>query len=164
MPTSASFDLRIIKAGSLEPLEPIEVIKNFAKFGWTFIHNGQSSYLPRGNKDDDFSWITTTMKFEKLLEILEEKQQRNELIGVLMTWQDTIIGGDLLLWGSKAIKEKNIYEPIVFNIFSERQIIENIGINKNYLRTDVNWYLERLFPTPDTTDTVVESYTFTEHL
>lgn len=159
MSTSASFDFRVIWAGSRELVEPVEIVKKLAEGGWSFIFNGCANYLPIGDVEESFNWTNQKINFNELLEILIKKQERKELVGVFMTWEDTDIGGDLLMWGASQAKTRMTYEPIGFSASSNRQIF-----NQDYPRTNVNWYLERLLPIFDTTDTLLESYTFTEHL
>lgn len=132
MSLSASINIQIVSSQN-KVISSIEIIKNLMANGWTLNDNGKTSYLPIGD-DDDYNWILENIDSEKLLDIFSEKEKRNEIIGVSLTWKDTNIGGMLL-------------------IFAEGELSLNLTINKKYISNnfdlkiiDVNWYLEKLIP------------------
>jgi hypothetical protein len=112
--------------------EPLDIIEILLEFGWTLNDYGGISYLPLGDVDA-FNWQTQQqMTFEELKKIITSKQQTNEVVGIVMTWKDTLIGCTFLL-------RKNSILSIGLGV--DRQIKE---LNKNYQITDFNWYLEKL--------------------
>ncbi|WP_164824289.1 hypothetical protein, partial [Paenibacillus elgii] len=46
---------------------------------------------------DDFDWQQDEIKKVNLIEIVEEKEQNGEIIGVTLIWGESGVGGDFLL-------------------------------------------------------------------
>lgn len=102
--------------------------------GWTFGDDEGSSYLPLG-ETEGFDWIIQEkISSDLLMNILIEKEKRHEIIGVVMTWQDTNIGGSFIFREEHKLS-------ILLNV--NKKIIPNGKITK---LTDVNWYFSHLIP------------------
>jgi hypothetical protein len=127
---------------------PIKFIKLLLNNGWTLNDNGGISYLPEGD-NDDFDWILwSKISQETLMTILEEKEKKKELIGVVLTWQNTNIGGSVLFYTSNEIS---------FILNRNRKIL--YGLN-DFKMTDSNWYLLRLIPIFYQNNIPIKSFTF----
>jgi len=162
MSVDASIYLRIVEYKTGVVISPTETLKILLRNGWRVISdNGEAFYKSLNvNGDDDISnWITGKISLPELMKIFEEKEQKGELIGVMMTWQDTSIGGGVLLYREKEMHQKNIHTSMTFSLDSDRQLIPNI---EPFKITDVNWYLTKLLPAFNQGDTVVEHFTYEE--
>lgn len=112
----------------------IELIQILLDGGWTFNDNGKVSYLPIGH-NDVFDWtVHADISHEELIKILKEKECRNEPVGVVLTWQNTNVGGAFIFQSP---------EKLSIDLIVNRKIF--YGIN-NFNMTDGNWYLTRLLP------------------
>lgn len=108
------------------------------------------SYLPLGD-DDDFDWQRDNITVDSLLKVLREKEQKGELVGIVMTWKDTNIGGEFLLRNDGRI---------FVNLSMNLKLIES-GMKIQI--TDLNWYLIKLLPAFSQDDLQVESFLYEEH-
>ena len=161
MSVEASIDLRIVRYATGAIVSPIEIVKILASCGWSFVNpEGYVYYLPVGD-NDMFDWKDGKMDIPSLIKILEEKELENELIGVGMRWQNTEIGGEILLWPERKMAEKKIHTSMSFCLDGSRQVLSCEGYQKI---TDVNWYLTKLLPIFNQGDTLVEYYTYEEHV
>lgn len=150
MSISASIDIKLAKLNN-NIVSPMEIIRSLLHYGWTFNDNGQVMYLLIGDKDT-FDWKIDTTNQESLLKLLTEKENRGEIVGVVITWSNTGIGGTLLFF------EKS---SITINLTINRKTIkaaEEIEI------TDVNWYLTKLVPALKHNNHIIESILFKEHI
>ncbi|WP_144687022.1 hypothetical protein [Acetivibrio clariflavus] len=94
---------------------------------------GKVSFLPLGD-NDDYDWQSEEIDLEQLMDIIDKKEKQNEVIGVILYWDKSSIGMQLLIWNSGKL-------PFILTI--NRKILnDNTEINV----TDVNWYLERILP------------------
>ena len=160
MSVSASIDLRVVQSSTGKLITPIKAIELLAHYGWSLQRDGYVCYLPPGD-GDNFGWDGRRMSIESLMAILTKKEDLSELIGVLLTWKNTDIGGNLLLYGNKKSLEKDFFTPISFHIDGNRK---QLVINDSYGMTDVNWYLEKLLPAFNQGDTYVEYFSYDEHI
>lgn len=133
MSIEASIAMRYSMSGKND-LYATQLIKILLLEGWTFNDDGGSSYLPLG-ETEGFDWvIQEKISSDLLMNILIEKEKCHEIIGVVMTWQDTNVGGSF--------------------IFRERdQLSILLNVNRKTIcdeyyaqLTDANWYLSRLIP------------------
>ena len=152
MSLQVSIDFSVEKLGSDDNVKPTVIIQMLLNYGWTIIRDGYASYLPIGCSDDDFDWTAEKISTEELMKKLQEKEDCNELIGVFLTWKDTLIGGSLTFL-------KDQFNTISLGIDSERQILLEI---KELKFIDVNWYLTRLLPALNVEDYVVRSVEFSQ--
>ena len=115
-------------------LSGLTVLKTLMNAGWTLNDQGKISYLPLGDKDD-FDWhIQENLSFEELKGILTAKEKAKEAIGVIVTWQDTGIGGTVMF---------RLDNNLSFGLDINRK---EILLQNNYAVTDFQWYLEKLLP------------------
>lgn len=143
MSKSASIDIVM----STKVVECIDFIKNLLRFGWTFSDDGLVSYLPIGD-DDNFDWKREKMEPSKLLSLLKKKEDKREMIGVVLTYKDTGVGGEFLFRMDKNIS---------FSLSKNRKEIKDCNV------TDVNWYITRILPAFEGLDSIVESVSWEEH-
>lgn len=93
--------------------------------------DGKILYLPIGDKD--FEWQYRNIPINEFLDLVDEKDRRNEVIGILFYWKKTNIGIHML-------------------IYPESELSCSLSVNKktfdsnNCKLTNINWYLERLIP------------------
>ncbi|MBS7532023.1 hypothetical protein IC619_016375 [Hazenella sp. IB182353] len=122
-------------------------LMNLYNYGWSFDDHGQVSYLPIGDIDD-YNWVSQTITLANLLKTVEKKEERNEVVGVNITWKDTQIGGDLLI---------NPDGKISFSLTVNRKLFdEEFGL------VDVNWYLMRLIPPLANCDLYIDTISYEE--
>ena len=161
MSVSASIDLRIVDISSGEVILPTKTLTVLAKNGWDLINQyGYAGYLPI-NDNDEFNWQGEKMTESSLMEIVQKKEDIGELIGVNIYWQNTDIGGSVLLYPEKIASQKKIHTPMSFICDGNRKILSDFG---HFKITDVNWYLTKLLPTFNQGDTRVEYFTYEEHI
>lgn len=111
----------------------VQLIEMLLDGGWTCYNEGKVSYLPIGYTSP-YNWVTDeNMSGDKLIEILQEKDYRKELIGVVLVWHNTNIGGTFVFQSN---------EKLFINLTLNRKTmqLDNIEI------TDSNWYFTRLLP------------------
>lgn len=126
MSSSAFIDINFKKQFPLNALKALSVIE---KTGWRLDDQGKIVYLPF-NDNDNFNWTAVTQNNKHLfLEELKKKQNSNEPIGVVLTYENTQIGGNALF------------------LFKENQLSLSLNINTKFLDTgiaDFIWYREKL--------------------
>jgi hypothetical protein len=137
MSISASLDI-ILQTSNNEEAHAFDIINILSGAGWSFINNAYISYLPL-HDNDEFNWKTEKNIAAKELEkLLISKEKANELVGILMTWANTEIGGDFLFW-PKEVSNKTF--SVNLNAFRPM-----VKLNSNYEIIDFQWYLEKLLP------------------
>ncbi len=156
MSIESSIDLRIVQTTSGSILSPIRTLEILIKNGWKLQRNGGVYYL----NSNDSDWASAAMSIESLMKILNEREQNDEHIGVTITWQDTNIGGEVILWSNKDMLQNKIHTSLSFLLTMNRQILADYG---HFKITDVNWYLTKLLPAFNHDDSNVEYYTYEEH-
>ncbi|ENW81690.1 hypothetical protein F909_01374 [Acinetobacter sp. ANC 3929] len=141
MSVSSGLYIKIVGVG----YNPIRVLEIFHKAGWNFDDHGLKAYLPV-HDNGNFDWFFDSISVEELFLILNEKNSLKELIGVVLTWEDSNIGGEFLL-------------------DSEGKVTVSLSINRCMLSsgiTDVNWYLEKIIPFIQFDNLKVENIKFEE--
>lgn len=162
MSIESSIDLRIVHVKFGTILSPMDTLKILLDNGWNIVSNTGEAFYKMPNGDDEMlDWTIKKIELSALMEIFKKKEQNGELIGVMMNWQNTEIGGELLLRTEKYVTENNINTPMSFCLSSDRKILADYG---DFKITDVNWYLERLLPIFNQGDTIVEYITYDEHI
>lgn len=131
MSVSAYLELKVVHSQGCE-MNPVALVEQLMDYGWEPSINYEMSYLPLGD-DGDFDWETEKFNLESLMATLREKELQGELIGVVLTWKDSGIGGQFL-----------VYEDGTLSI--------SMSINRKFIDeveekiTDLNWYLVRILP------------------
>lgn len=143
MSVSADMELRL---NSTNCPTALDIIKALLSFGWCFDDYGKSSFLPIG--DIDYEWQSLEIPDDDLLKIIFEKEKNEEIIGVVMTWKFSKIGGDFLF-------HKDGLISISLSINRETTLT-------NF--TDVTWYIDRIIPALQKHGIIIESLTFSEHV
>ena len=144
MSISASLDVSIAsKSGN--SLTSSEIIGVLVMNGWKIRNENKIFYLPLGD-DDSFNWQEDDISEYEFYEIAKQKEFGNEIVGVAMVWENSNIGGTIL-----------IYPDGKFSFsFS-------VNLKKtDKLTTDVNWYMERILPCFESSVTTVENFSFTQ--
>ncbi|MEK3825859.1 hypothetical protein [Paenibacillus sp. FSL K6-1558] len=131
-----------------EKISGMTILNKLEKYGWTYNDHGNVAFLPIGD-NDNYDWQRTSISKEKLLGILSEKEKSGELIGVVMTWEDTNIGGTFLIRNNGTF----LMSPDI-----NRRFIDIEGYNKV---TDLNWYMTKLLPI---FSSLLESFSYQEHV
>ena len=87
------------------------------------------------------------MSEQEIFDFLKIKSNSDEVIGFVMTWSDTNIGGDVLFFPN--------FE-FLFSI--------NINIKEIYNKiVDINWYLIKLLPVFDKNGVLYNSIVYNEY-
>lgn len=137
MSISASIDITL-QSSTQKRKAAFDIIYILTQSGWSFINNNYTSYLPL-NDNDEFDWTTEqNIDSEQLRKLFETKEQAHEIVGILMVWNNSEIGGSFLFW-PKEISCKTF--SVNFNAFRPM-----VKLNDNHEIIDFKWYLERLLP------------------
>ncbi len=129
--------------------ETIHIIKKLIDFGWTINNNGKTTYLPLGD-NDDFNWTSSILDLNQLHNIINKKEENNEIVGLVMTWLDTGVGGSILFWDKTSFS---------INLYINRMIVH---CNDNSSFTNYSWYIEKILPALDKDKIIVQSVSFEE--
>ena len=130
MSKMASID--IILKGNVKTMT-VDIINSMLKNGWKMERKNKISFLPL-NDDGMYDWKSENIQKDELIQIIQQKEIKKEVIGICFYWQDTNIGISMLVFS---------YNEISFNLDVNRM---NLGMNMNVDITDVNWYLQRILP------------------
>lgn len=150
MSVSASIDIRLAMVEGCLP-SAVEIINSLLRCNWTTNDNEKISYLPLGD-NDAYDWQNESICSEHLVEIINEKERQNEVIGVVLTWEKSDIGMHILVLNNRDLS---------FNLsMNRKRINDDLELNM----TDVNWYLERIMPAFRGENYIVESVTFEQHI
>ncbi len=108
-----------------------EIINLLLKTGWNIQKNSNITFLPL-NDDDMFEWTTSETTLYDFIKLVDEKEYLDEIVGVELYWEDTDIGGHLLM-------------------FNNSDFSFDLNINTKYIGEkvkipDFNWYAERIIP------------------
>lgn len=127
------------------------IIDLLCKGGWTVYNKNRNiEYLPIGD-DEDFCWQEDNISYEKLSEIIELKQQRNEFVGIHLYYEGTSHGISLLL---RDIQNVTISIDINRN---------TIGVGRNSL-TNFEWYFSKLILILNQDESLLVSYKFEDYI
>ena len=159
MSIQASLNLRVVQ--HTKPLSWIilpssKIIQLLVDYGWNLINkDGNVTYIPP-HDDEDYNWTTSPMSEKMIMKIIEEKEKLNEIVGIILTWQNTEIVGKILLWPEKQIGKKKTDISMALCFEADRKMIDNTNV------TDVNWYLTKLLPAFNRGNTRVEYFSYDE--
>lgn len=119
--------------------------------GWT-VYNKKNNieYLPVGD-DDDFDWQEDNITYEELRNIVEMKQQRDELVGVVLFYEGTSHGIDILL--------KDL-QNVIISIDVNRN---RIGEERDSL-TNFEWYFSKIIMVLNKEESLLFSYKFEDYM
>ncbi len=145
MSVSASIDIKLSEISN-ERFPAIKILRNLINYGWTFNDNEKVSYLPIGDMDS-YNWQTGKIKEGDLFKAIIEKESNGEIVGVVLTWRESGIGGSCLIWNDKSIS---------FNITINRKLVEGSD------RTDFDWYLTKILPALNKDNLNVKSFSCQE--
>ena len=126
-----SGDLKLIINHNNNSINAFDLLEKFMSSGWTLNYYGKISYLPLGDTDFDWHYASMDEKY-KIIDILKNKINNQELVGIVITWNDTNIGINALFYP--------FLDKLIFNIDINRKTISSLDI------TDFTWYIEKLIP------------------
>ena len=127
----------------------VELISMLLNYGWTLNDYGRVSYLPIG-VNGKYDWASDDISKCDLISLIKLKEDIGEQVGIVMTWKDTLIGGQMLFYSDMKIS---------FILSINRQEISNTN-----RFTDVTWYLEKIIPALASIDVNIESIKWDEHV
>lgn len=128
MADSISLDIKLAYNDNINYKEIIQLLLDG---GWTIEEQGTIVFLPL-NDDDMFDWTSSNISIEEFFSIIDKKEKAEEIIGVELYWENTHIGGHLLL-----------HSHFEFSFL--------MNINTKYTKAsesipDYNWYAEKMIP------------------
>lgn len=132
-------------------LSSVELVKVLLDSGWNLNDHGSISMLPL-HDNDQFGWSRIPFHAENVqhaLNILTEKQMCGELLGIVLMWQDSQVGGEVLLATNGVL-------TFIASINREKLLREEE-------LTDVNWYLQRLIVPLMRSKIGIEAFVWTEY-
>lgn len=145
MSASASINISIAKRREIS-FSVVDIIKILLNNGWNIINDNKILYLPLGD-NDKFDWQYTPMNENDFFDLIKQKELATEIIGVGLIWENSSIGGTILI---------NSSCDILFSLtINRKKIFDDV--------TDVNWYLERLLTFFETDLVTVESFSFKQY-
>jgi len=109
----------------------VDLVEVLLHNGWLVNDHGHISYLPLGD-EDAFNWQHAAVEsWPKIVETLKQKEKIHELIGLVMTWKGTDIGGEFLFFPDG------------------KRLAVGLSVNRRMLKhcadfTDHSWYLARI--------------------
>ncbi len=128
MSTSAHIDFKLQGLASLTT--PLAIFERLIEGGWTTDDHGGVMYLPVGDSGD-FDWQKAPLTLSDIHSLFIEKQNANEVVGIVLTIQPDNIGGSLVFLASQSLS---------FSASINRRRLALSGC------TDFSWYIERLVP------------------
>lgn len=109
----------------------IDVIKLFNELGWKYYDlENNIEYLPLGD-DDDFDWQKRALSNSELQQMINNKQDKFERVGINLYYEKSDVGITLL---AKDTKE------IIIDLNINRKTVKN---NRESI-TDVGWYFNNI--------------------
>lgn len=128
----------------------IDIIMVLNNSGWTYYKdNKEVRYLPLGD-DDDFCWKEDIFSDEEVYDLIENKQARNELIGIDMFWDKMNIGITILARNTREIS---------FNLDINRRTVENSRDSF----TDIGWYFSSILQNLKKRGCIIDYICFEEY-
>lgn len=126
---------------------PQYLISAFISEKWRIYNDNKVIYLPLN--DTELEWVCEYISEDNFWDIIKKKCECGEPIGVLLFWENTDIGIDMIIY-----PEFNL--TISLNI-NRKKIIDGI------IFTDINWYIKRIFPILHKFGYIVESFSYEEY-
>ena len=143
-----SINIKLARKGE-EKIDSITLIKDLINGGWNIINNNSISYLPIGD-DGDYDWQENEMTLYDFLKIVKTKEENSEVIGTVIRWEDSEIGGSLLIYPNL---------EMTFSICINRK---KVKLDNSEEITDINWYNERLIILLKSKNYIIESFSYEE--
>ncbi|GGH61383.1 hypothetical protein GCM10008014_36760 [Paenibacillus silvae] len=131
-----------------ESISGSTILNRLEEYGWSYNDHGMVTFLPVGD-DEDYNWQRMNITITELLEVIHKKEERGEVIGVVMTWMDTNIGGTFLIRETGAF----LMSPDI-----NRKVLK---LGNGSSSTDINWYITKLIPVFGSS---FQSITYQEHV
>jgi hypothetical protein len=139
MGRSASIDIRFLRE-----IDVRRCIQTLIDSGWRADDGGNMVYLPQGDKDD-FNWTDAQGKSrEEVFAIIQDKARNGELVGIVMTWKDSQVGGEFLFFPEK------LHFSLMLS--KNRKVLPSCNGFSDY-----SWYLSALLPSFITAECSIES-------
>ena len=146
MSHSASIDVTLAK-----PFAFSRVLEVLSQAGWTLDAEDAICYLPPGH-GDGFEWTNVAPAArEEVLAHIRQMDRAGEFLGIVVTWQDTGIGGQLLMLEDRA--------TFSLSLTVRRRLLERCG-----RATDFSWYVGRLLEPVIAAGLAFESVRCAEHV
>ena len=109
----------------------VDVINLFNELGWKYYDlENNIEYLPLGD-DDEFDWQKKNLSYRELQEIIDNKQDKFERVGLNLYYETSDVGITLV---AKSTKE------IIIDLNINRKTVEN---NRESI-TDIGWYFNNI--------------------
>lgn len=109
----------------------VDMIKLFNELGWKYYNTEKKiEYLPFGD-DDGFNWQKNFLSENELLELINNKQDNFERVGLNLYYENS---GEVLTLLAKNTKE------IIIDLNINRRTVEN---NRESI-TDIGWYFNNI--------------------
>ena len=128
-----------------------DIINLFIELGWKYYDDEKKvEYLPLGD-DDDFDWQKRFLSENEIKELINNKQDKYERIGLSLYYENSKEGLTLL---AKNTKE------IVINLNINRRTIES---NRESV-TDIGWYFNNIIQKFKESECPIDYIKFEEYL
>ena len=117
-----------------ENIDFLKVLEGFINTGWNFNDYGKITYVPPGDEED---WVSDKLENEtSVIKIIREKIELGEHVGIVIMWQNTMIGGLLVFWPKKSRKRISFLAELNRQTLKAHPAMCGIG--------DFTWYIEKL--------------------
>lgn len=118
------------------------------KLNWK-IHNDKGSveYLPVGD-NDAFAWQSEKLSIKEVFDIINQKQENNELVGIDLLYKGTECGMSLLARNTN---------DIMLDLDIERKILPD-------KTTDFAWYFQNIIVPLRANGCIIDRMTFKEYI
>ena len=107
------------------------VLGALSNCGWTTHREGHVVVLPLGD-NDDFNWTSCAMSSAELAELIQKKCEAGEVIGIVLMWKDSDVGGNFHIDSNSSLK-------VALSI-------NRVLLSESLPYSNVSWYLERILP------------------
>lgn len=132
MSTSASIDILCDYE-----VDFLNLLQGFITTGWNFNNHGKITYL--GLNGDEGDWEHADLENEAtVFEIIKKKMSLEEPIGIAVLWEDSMIGGLLVLYPDNTRNSISFLATINRQPIQEKQGLERA--------TNFTWYVECILP------------------
>ncbi len=95
MSVSASIDISILK-NNIYNFSAKDLIAIMINNNWDVKKEDKVCYLPLG--DNLFEWTEKNISYSELMELVTQKEENSETIGLILYWKNTNIGVSMLIF------------------------------------------------------------------